>query len=58
MAKHIESTNPGTKRPKHVAFALKHLIAQREKAVAIRDKAANEVEELDAALLVLGWPEE
>ena len=48
---------PESKRPRHVAFAVKHLIAQRDKAIVIRDKAASEVKELDAALLALGWPE-
>ena len=58
MAKHTEQTDtPAPKRPRHVAFAVKHLIAQRDKAIAIRDKAACEVNDLDAALLALGWPE-
>ena len=46
------------KKPRHVAIATNHLVIQRDKAIAIRDKAANEVKELDAALLALGWLEE
>jgi hypothetical protein len=43
------------KKPRHVAIATNHLVIQRDKAISIRDKAANEVKELDAALLALGW---
>lgn len=46
------------KKPRHVAVAIDHMVMQRNKAIAIRDKAAKEVEALDAALLALGWPEE
>ena len=46
------------KKPRHVAIATNHLVIQREKAIAVRDKAAAEVQELDAALLALGWLEE
>ena len=53
MAKIVEAP----RKPRHVAIATNHLIAQREKAIAVRDKAAKEVEELDAALLALGWPQ-
>jgi hypothetical protein len=45
------------KKPRHVAIATNHLVIQREKAIAVRDKAAAEVKELDAALLALGWQE-
>jgi hypothetical protein len=45
------------KPSRHVEVAKRHLIAQREKAISIRDKAAKEVTELDAALEALGWPE-
>jgi hypothetical protein len=46
------------KKPRHVTIATNHLVIQREKAIAIRDAAAAEVKELDAALLALGWLEE
>ncbi len=46
------------KKPRHVAIATNHLVIQRDKAIGIRDKAAVEVNELDAALLALGWTEE
>jgi hypothetical protein len=46
------------KKPRHVTVAIKHMVAQREKAIAIRDAAAKEVKDLDTALLALGWPEE
>jgi hypothetical protein len=46
------------KKPRHVAIATSHLVIQRDKAISIRDKAANEVKELDAALLALGWIDE
>ena len=43
------------KQPRHTSLAIKHCVAQRDKAIAARDKAAKEVKELDAALLALGW---
>jgi hypothetical protein len=43
------------KTSRHVAVATRHLIAQRDKAITIRDNAAKEVKEIDAALLALGW---
>jgi hypothetical protein len=46
---------PAIKKPRHVAIAINHLKEQRAKALSVRDKAAREVEELDAALLALGW---
>jgi hypothetical protein len=45
------------KKPRHVSVAINHLMAQRTKAIKVRDKAAEEVESLDAALLALGWGE-
>ena len=42
------------KQPRHVAIAIKHINTQRDKAVAVRNKAAKEVEDLDAALFALG----
>lgn len=52
-----DKTEP-IKKPRHVAIATNHLVKQREKAISIRDKAAAEVKELDAALEALGWVEE
>jgi hypothetical protein len=49
--------SPMTKKPRHVSVAINHLLAQRAKAIKVRDKAAEEVESLDAALLALGWGE-
>jgi hypothetical protein len=46
------------KQPRHVAIAQRHLLAQRDKATSVRNKSAKEVEELDAALLALGWAEQ
>jgi hypothetical protein len=46
------------KQPRHVAIAIKHLNTQRDKAVAVRNKAAKEVEDLDAALFALSGSEE
>jgi hypothetical protein len=46
------------KRPRHIEIAMRHMLQQRDKAIAVRDKAAGEVKELDAALLALGWGEE
>ena len=45
------------KQPRHTSVAIRHLVAQREKAIADRDKAEAQVKGLDAALLALGWPE-
>lgn len=52
-----EAPEPKSK-PRHVVIATRHLVTQRSKAIAVRDKAAGEVKELDAALLALGWPTE
>jgi hypothetical protein len=52
-----EAPEPKAK-PYRVVLATKHLVKQRAKAIAARDKAAGEVKELDAALLALGWPSE
>jgi hypothetical protein len=52
-----EAKKPEVKPSRHVEVAKRHLIAQREKAISIRDKAATEVMDLDAALDALGWPE-
>jgi hypothetical protein len=49
--------SPMTKKPRHVSVAINHLLAQRTKAIKVRDKAAEEVKSLDAALLALGWGE-
>ena len=46
------------KQPLHVAIAIKHLNTQRDKAIAVRNKAAKEVEDLDAALFALSYPEQ
>ena len=54
MAKHEEAPAP-VKRPRHIAISINHLVIQRDKARAIRDKADEEVKGLDAALLALGW---
>jgi len=43
------------KRPRHIAIGINHLVIQRNKAMAVRDKAAQEVKELEAALSALGW---
>ena len=45
------------KKPRHIVVATSHLLKQRDKAISDRDKAAKQVEELDAALEALGWPE-
>ena len=54
MAKHEEAPAP-VKRPRHIAISINHLVIQRAKAMAVRDKAAQEVKELEAALSALGW---
>jgi hypothetical protein len=46
------------KKPRHVNVAINHLVAQRDKAIAARDQAAEQVKKLDEALLALGWLEE
>ena len=49
---------PGRKTSRHVAIATRHLLAQREKAIIVRDRAGAEVDELNEALTALGWIEE
>jgi len=57
MTKKAEAKETPTPKPRrHIAIAMKHLITQRDKAIAIRDKAESEIKEMDAALLALGWP--
>ena len=46
------------KRPRHIEIAMRHMLKQRTKQIAIRDKAAAEVKELDDALLALGYGED
>ena len=42
------------KVPMHIATATRHMVKQRDRAIAIRDKADAEVKKLDAALAALG----
>ena len=49
---------PRPRVARHVSVAIKHLVAQRDKAISDRDRAARQVEDLDHALSALGWPEE
>jgi len=49
---------PAVKQPRHINIAMTHMLKQRQKAIVIRDKAADEVKKLDEALLALGWGEE
>ncbi len=55
--KPTDEVSTETKLPRHVAISIRHLVAQRENAIAIRDKADGEVKRLDAALAALGWKE-
>ena len=48
---------PKQKRSRYTTLAIKHLTHERDKAIAIRDRAAADIAELDGALLALGWPE-
>ena len=49
---------PVNRPPLHIATAMRHMLKQRSRAIAIRDRASKEVESLDAALLALGWTEQ
>ena len=42
------------KKPRHVVVAINHILKQRTKAIAVRDKAAQEVQQLDDTLHILG----
>lgn len=62
-----DDTRPIVKQPRHINIAMSHswsmdanepMLKQRERAIAVRDKAADEVKKLDEALLALGWGEE
>lgn len=46
------------KRPRHIQIGINHLLAQRSKAIAVRDKAAEEITHLEDALVALGWRNE
>ena len=46
------------KQPRHIAIGTRHLVIQRDKLVAIRDSAIDELKGIDAALLALGWQEQ
>jgi hypothetical protein len=43
------------KTPRHIQIATNHLLKQRAKAIATRDKAAKEATDLEEALTALGW---
>ena len=43
------------KSPRHIVVATRHLLAQRDKAITARDKAAVEVKQLTMSLEALGW---
>lgn len=58
MAEELTITEaPPIKKSRHVSVAINHMVSERNKQLSIRDKAAKEIEYLDAALLALGWPE-
>jgi hypothetical protein len=45
------------KKPRRISSSIKNILAQRDKAIGVRDKANEEIKSYDAALLALGWPE-
>jgi hypothetical protein len=56
-----KKTEPETapkKTPRHIAIGTRHLVIQRDKLIAIRDGAVDELKGIDAALLALGWQEQ
>jgi hypothetical protein len=56
-----KKTEPETapkKTPQHIAIGTRHLVIQRDKLIAIRDGAVDELKGIDAALLALGWQEQ
>ena len=46
------------KKPRHIVVATNHLLKQRDRALNDRRKADNQVKELEAALIALGWNEQ
>ena len=46
------------KKPRHIVVATNHLLKQRDRALADRSKADDQVKELEAALIALGWTEQ
>jgi hypothetical protein len=46
------------KQPRRIATAIRNTLAQREKAIMVRDEAILEIKNYDAALLAFGWQEQ
>ena len=58
MAKQTAPEPAPKKQPRHIAIGTRHLIIQRNKLIAIRENAIDELRGIDAALMALGWQEQ
>jgi len=54
----LQQTQPIKKKPRRINTSIRNILAQREKAIAVRDQATAEVKNYDAALIALGWMEQ
>ena len=54
----LRQTQTIKKQPRHIAIGTRHLIIQRDKLIAIRENAIDELRGIDAALMALGWQEQ
>ena len=50
-----EATHDKAQPKRHIAVAVRHLVAQRAKALLIKANAQAEIEQLEEALDSLGW---
>ena len=51
----LEYAELAAKPKRHIAVAVRHLVAQRAKALLIKANAQAEIEQLEEALDSLGW---
>jgi hypothetical protein len=54
----LRQAQPIKKQPRRINTSIRNILAQREKAIAVRDQATAEVKNYDAALIALGWMEQ
>ena len=54
----LQQTQTIKKQPRRINTSIRNILAQREKAISVRDQATAEVKNYDAALIALGWMEQ
>ena len=54
----LRQTQTAKKQPRRIKNSIQNILAQREKAITVRDQATAELKNYDAALIALGWIEQ